>query len=251
MKKIKPFFSEVVIAIFLPMTSTVEAGMSTVTLSKFGADRLIGISTVLFVLLVVVSTLLLVCWNKLVKGSTWPKLSHPKAVGLTFLAGLLSFLVLVMIAGSRELLTPKAWRPKGILYELAPLPSHETGELQPDFSAAFDPATLVPEEDTPAARLAVRRENLTRIRNSLWQYADTHGDFPVTLPENLQTIPVSGGMKYAYRPSDEFLVAEPDLHEGPRLAINRRGVIVSLDIASDVSSKPADESPVMPTAEKN
>ena len=243
MKKIKPFVSGIALVIFLLITSIAEAGMPAVTLSEFGANRLIGISTALFVLIIVVATLLMVCWNKLVEGSTWPKLSHPKAIGVAFLAGLFSFLVLVMIAGSRELLTPKAWQPNGILYKIAP-----QEQLSPTVSAAIDAEKLIPIDDTPEARLAVRREKLAQIRIALWYYADTHGGtFPASLVElnsSLQTphstlwdtLPVSGGLQYVYQPEGEFLVAEPDLNEGPRLAINRQGIIVSLEISAEPSA---------------
>ena len=242
MKKIKPFVSGIALAILLLMTSIAEAGMPAVTLSDFGANRLIGISTALFVLIIVVATLLMVCWNKLVEGSTWPKLSHPKAIGVAFLAGLFSFLVLVMIAGSRELLTPKAWQPNGILYKIAP----QEPQISPTVSAAIDAEKLIPIDDTPEARLAVRREKLAQIRIALWHYADTHnGTFPASLARlnshlnsqitnpnpQFHTLPVSGGLQYVYQPEGEFLVAEPDLNEGPRLAINRQGVIVSLEVS--------------------
>ncbi len=205
------------------------AGMSTVTLSRFGMERLIGLSTVLFLLVVVVATTLTYCWNRLVKDTNWPRLTHPKAIGFAFLAGLLSFLVLVMIAGSRELLSPGAWKPKGILYELADKPG-ETPEIK------YDAEMLVPEADTPEARLAVRRESLARLRAALWKYADEHGGtFPKSLPESLEAIPVSGGLKYRFfpKPSDDdaekrFLVLETDMNEPPQLALDRQGMIVEV-----------------------
>ena len=47
-----------------------------------------------------------------------PRLSFGKAVGVVFLWGLLFLLVLTMISGARELLTPGAWRKEGFTYKL-------------------------------------------------------------------------------------------------------------------------------------
>jgi len=221
--------------VFAGTSQAVFAGMSTVTLSKFGTDRLIGLSTVFFLLIIVVATVLTYCWNRLVAETNWPRLTHPKAIGFSFLGGLLFFLVLVMIAGSRELLSPGAWRPKGILYELSSNP------LPPPDGVVFDPATLVPEEDSPEARLAVRREALARLRAALWKYADeNNGTFPEELPPESRAIPVSGGLKYQYTPQKSgFLVSEPDMNEPPRLGLDRQGmiIVISHELESAIPNK--------------
>jgi hypothetical protein len=182
-------------------------------LTSFGTDRLVGLSTALFVAIIVGATVLMYCWNRLVAETNWPRLTHPKAIGVTFLGGLLFFLALVMIAGSRE----------GILYEL----NESSKSLQPGTVFEFDPETLVPREDSSEGRLVVRRESLARLRDALWKYADENkGDFPETLPPQLQTIPVSGGVKYQYNRLDGvFLILEPDIHEPPQLGLTRQGII--------------------------
>jgi hypothetical protein len=61
-------------------------------------------------------------WNGLRKDfPILPRLSYPRALGLVFLWGLLFVLVLTMISGARELLTPGAWEkvPGGVTYRLA------------------------------------------------------------------------------------------------------------------------------------
>ncbi len=212
--------------ILLTQTPRAVAGMSTITLSKFGADRLIGLSTIAFLLIVVAATTLTYCWNGLVKETNWPRLTHPKAIAFSFLAGLLSFLVLVMIAGSRELLSPGAWKPHGILYKIADEPNHEPK------SDEFGTESLAPAEDTPQARLAVRREALSRIRAALWKYADEHdGTFPNELPQGCKAIPVAGGLKYRYDVNidTKYLVLEPDMNEPPHWGLDRRGMIVPVD----------------------
>lgn len=58
-------------------------------------------------------------WNHLRRD--FPRLPHAtygKALGMVLLWGALFVLVLTMISGARELLTPGAWRPSGATYEL-------------------------------------------------------------------------------------------------------------------------------------
>lgn len=68
-------------------------------------------------------------WNSLRKDfPRLPHLSFAKAMGLLTLWGLLFLLVLTMISGARELMTPGAWEPRGATYELR---SDESAEAQP------------------------------------------------------------------------------------------------------------------------
>jgi len=101
-------------------TATAQAGMSSIVLTEYGVERITGLSTALFFGLVVSTLLVRFFWGLLVHETEWPKPTLMKSFAATFLGGLLFFLVLVMIAGSRELLTPGAWEPDGILYKLGP-----------------------------------------------------------------------------------------------------------------------------------
>ena len=58
-------------------------------------------------------------WNAIAKDSCWlPRLSWTKAVAVVLLWGSLFVLVLTMISGARELLTPGAWKKDGVTYVL-------------------------------------------------------------------------------------------------------------------------------------
>lgn len=58
-------------------------------------------------------------WNSLRKDfPRLPRLSFAKSMGLLTLWGLLFVLVLTMISGARELMTPGAWKPNGPTYQL-------------------------------------------------------------------------------------------------------------------------------------
>ncbi len=73
-----------------------------------------------FLLCFLVSALFIqLVWNGLRKDFTrLPRLSYPKALGLVSLWGLLFVLVLTMISGARELMTPGAWDKVGSTYRL-------------------------------------------------------------------------------------------------------------------------------------
>lgn len=62
-------------------------------------------------------------WNGL-RGSftRLPRLNYPRAVGLVVLWGLLFTIVLTMISGARELMTPGAWEQRGATYKLKSVP---------------------------------------------------------------------------------------------------------------------------------
>ncbi len=62
-------------------------------------------------------------WNYLQRD--WPRLprlTYMKALALVTLWGLLFVLVLTMISGARELMTPGAWEQRGVTYELRTKP---------------------------------------------------------------------------------------------------------------------------------
>jgi len=57
---------------------------------------------------------------------TWlPRLSFGRALAGVILWGLLFFIVLTMISGARELMTPGAWKKDGATYKLADDPAEE------------------------------------------------------------------------------------------------------------------------------
>ena len=73
-----------------------------------------------FVAVILVSALAVKwIWNRLRRDfPRLPRATYGKALGMVVLWGALFVLVLTMISGARELLTPGAWRPNGATYEL-------------------------------------------------------------------------------------------------------------------------------------
>jgi hypothetical protein len=98
------------------------AGMPTFTLTDLAKLRIDAIS---FFLVVVLASAWGVqrVWNTLAKDFTrLPVMSYKRALGVITLWGFLFVLVLTMISGARELLTPGAWEKNGATYKLKERP---------------------------------------------------------------------------------------------------------------------------------
>ncbi|SIO58088.1 hypothetical protein SAMN05444166_5562 [Singulisphaera sp. GP187] len=190
------------------------AGMPTVTLSDIARMRAQTISFFLVGFLVCALGIQWV-WNSLrADFSRLPRLSYGKAVGVVVLWGLLFLLVLTMISGARELMTPGAWRQEGYTFKL------------PD---ATKPP--IPEQES------TRRQSLERLRGALWTYARGHeGQFPAdatdpAIPEPFWQVPDPSGMRYVYHGGQVAdrgatpLALEPDLFGNGRLVLLTSGEI--------------------------
>jgi hypothetical protein len=198
--------------------------LRTLRLHDSALGRLQAISFFLLAFLLSVTAVWLL-WNYLRRDfSSLPRLSFGTALAGVFLWGLLFIIVLTMISGARELMTPGAWQKHGFTYRLArdPAPSPE-----PD-----------PEAD--------RRRQLEKLRTALWQFAATHqGRFPAAsemtaIPTDLWEVPDSGGMRFLYVPGlsaghlPEVLACAPELEPGQRLVLRANG---------DILTVPSDEVP--------
>jgi hypothetical protein len=80
-----------------------------------------------------------------------PVLSYGRSIGLLTLWGLAFIVVLTMISGARELMTPGAWKKQGWTYKLA--------DTKPNGFASSH---------------ADRQQALEQLRTALWLYAATH-----------------------------------------------------------------------------
>jgi hypothetical protein len=112
-------FSIVTILIVVLLAEPAWAGMAgAVTLREVAKIRLQNLSFFIMVLLLS-AALIRWIWNSLRKDFTrLPHLTYFKALGVVVLWGLLFILVLAMISGARELLTPGAWEKQGATYRL-------------------------------------------------------------------------------------------------------------------------------------
>jgi hypothetical protein len=187
------------------------AGMPSFNLTDAAALRIDTLS--FFLLLFLLSSLVVwKVWNALRSDfPRLPRLSYRKALGVVGLWGLLFLLVLTMISGARELMTPGAWKKDGATYTLA---------------------TGGPSE-------AERRAKLLELSAALAGYAATHdGTFPAanepSIPaEKWQTAHPSR-MKFVYAPgrttadAGKVLAAEPELFGESRLVLFVGGSVASM-----------------------
>lgn len=139
-----------------------------------------------------------------------PRLTYKRALGFTFIWGLVAIVVLTMISGARELMTPGAWRKQGWTYKL--------------------PAAT-PEE--PHFRKQ-RRASLEQLRLALMSHAALHdGNFPAEAGnvDAQWAIPAHPGFEFMYRTgqrpssSGNLLVFEPEIGEVERFVLLTNGMI--------------------------
>ena len=206
--------------IFVGHPNDALAGMPAVMLSDLARMRF---QTISFFLAVFVVCSWVVCWiwNSARKDfPRLPYLTYRRAISLVALWGLLFLLVLTMISGARELMSPGAWKKEGFTYKLKD-------------DDALDQATAI-------ARETERRAALDRLRAALWTYARHHdGHFPPSdsapeIPDDTWRVPDHSGMKYVYTTGlladhgDAPLVYEPAIFGNDRLVLLSSGKIVSL-----------------------
>ena len=194
--------------LFLVMPGFARAGMTVYDLNDVARLRLEDISFFGFLLLLAALGIRFL-WNYLAKDfPKLPRLSFGKALSLTALLSILMLLVLIMISGARELLTPSAWFRQGSHYR--------------------------PSE---AASLELRQQSLESLRAALMQYANTHqGQFPPhdyvpEIPGKLRQAPDSAETRYIYLggqnlgQSNTLLVCEPRNFGNERLVLFSDGSI--------------------------
>ncbi len=187
--------------------------MPTPVLSDWAALRLFTISFFAVVVLAATAGVRWL-WNSLAADfPSLPRLSYRKTLAAVLLWGLALAVVLTMIAGARELLTPGAWQKDGALYKVATHEAPAPGE----------------------SRLAERRESLRRLQAALWHFAAQHGgQFPASVaesgisPEHWEVFGGSG-TQYLYVAglkagnAADLLACEPDLHGDQRLVLYTNG----------------------------
>ncbi len=160
-------------------------------------------------------------WNLLRVEFDWlPQLDYRRALSLVVLWGLLFIVVLTMISGARELMTPGAWRKQGWTYKLT---------------------DVVPSVDDSRA---VRRRALEELRLALLKYAAAHeGRFPDAprageaadvdsgINPELWKIPGETGLSFLSVPGSRgsvegrLVVYEPSIDGEERLVLLSNGMI--------------------------
>jgi len=167
-------------------------------------------------------------WNGLQRDwPGWPKLSYRSALSLMLLWGLLLVVVLSLVSGARELMTPAAWEANGVTFRLR----------------RAIPAAVVDTEYGP------RLKRLEDLRFVLWKFAAEHdGRFPTSeeyrqLDPEVWMFDAPAGLSYRYTPglsirdAGQILVYEPDVSGDGQLVVRADGSIGKLtSIAGAVAS---------------
>ncbi len=185
------------------------AGMPTISLSQSAIERTSAIS---FFLVMILAATAIICfaWNGLRKDiPQLPAIGWRAAFGIAMLWGLLSIVVLTMISGARELMTPGAWKRDGLVYKLS------SGETTSDETEAM--------KQWKAEQHQSRKDQLTRLQSSLLVYAIEHeGKYPdaenvSAIPNERWQLPKDIGGRYLYYPgkklgeSKSIIVIEPQI----------------------------------------
>lgn len=206
-----------------------NAGMPTFTLTDVAKMRLSSISFFLLVALVSAIAIRWI-WNQTRRDFSWmPHLSIKGAIGGVLLWGLVFVVVLTMISGARELMTPGAWQKNGLTYQL--------NDTQASTASAEDIAAEVTRQfDERLERTA----QLERLFAAVSEFSDMHdGRLPtedefLSLPDELLRTSTGVHARYVYTPvdpsdSDAFdpvIVIEPDVFaDGRQLSLHRSGRI--------------------------
>ena len=184
-------------------------------------------------------------WNGLCGDfPNWPRITYRRSLALCLVWGLFFTVVLTMISGARELMTPGAWKRSGTTYQLT-------------------------EGNDAAASLETRRRSqLGQLRDALWKYAQAHaGQLPPDASAlddvHVWELPEGMGMRYLYCAGEhtgeplKIVAFEPGLYDGDRLVLTTDGEISSMSYSAlklalgetrptpptQAEQKPADQPP--------
>lgn len=198
-------------AVWVALASSAQAGMTVYGLNDLYRLRLQEISFFLL-LLVVCSFVFKLLWNHATRGfPAVPRVKFLQALSICLLFGIGMLLILTMISGIREVLTPEAWRKQGTSYRLN--------------DPAQDPA---------------RQRSLQQLRTALFDYARQHEgkfpphDFVPEIPDKLWEAPDQLGTHYVYSggisqsDANAILAVEPVVFGEPRYVLTAGGQIEKL-----------------------
>ncbi len=202
------------ILLALGLAPMAHAGMPSIRLDDLAEARFEAISFFLAVLLIC-AAIVRWLWNALAKDlPKLPRLTYPRALAMTVLWGLAAMVVLTMISGARELMTPGAWERRGATYALA---------------GSTDPAQQA------------RRQRIEAWRDELWRWSELHGGgFPPH--DNAEGLDADagisahrGGARFIYaagvaRDSAAILGYEPGVYGRDRWTLFADGRVESLPI---------------------
>lgn len=199
----------------LALPSAASAGMPMIRLTDAAKLRLENISFFLF-LFSLSAVGVWALWNYLRRDiPALPRLTLPRAFGLAVLWGALFVLVLTMISGARELLTPGAWEKQGLTYKVA------------DAAAPAGPRVEPYEVE--------RRLKLEVLAAALKVHAMANGGQHPADAASLKIdaeawyVPGPAKQRYVYRPGQRVLLIEPEVFEEKRFVMLADGTVLLVE----------------------
>jgi hypothetical protein len=199
------------------MPLTARAGMTIPVFTEIARARFQVISFFL-VLYLALAFIYQILWNSLSKDfPKLPRIRYRGALGALAVCGLFIYVILTMISGARELMTPGAWSRSGIFYTIRE-----------------------PEKDPKPWLDTARRLSLESLRGVLWHYSEQHGGaFPISRDHG--DIPVGdwnsidpNGLPLVYVPGlkpdtgKDVLAYEPGTFGATRFVLLSDGEIVQM-----------------------
>jgi len=214
-----------VLACVLTLPAAAQAGMPSFNLTDVGRMRFSALSFFLVGFLASAWGIQQL-WNLLQRDfPRLPRLTFRTATGVVFLWGMLFVLVLTMISGARELMTPGAWEKQGLTYKLsdrdqvrAESPSHDMLPLR-------------------------REQGIQKLHAALLNYAARHeGRFPLetdlaAIDAQVWNLPDPIGTRYLYVPGrsvngvSNILAYEPLVHDDPQLVLWTDGRMQAMSVS--------------------
>lgn len=199
--------------VLIGLPALAHAGMPSVNLTDLGRMRLSALS--FFAVGFLVSAWgIQRLWNRLQRDfPKLPRLTFSAAAGVVFLWGMLFVLVLTMVSGARELMTPGAWERQGLTYKLS----------------SADDAVVEPTPDENLLRS--RKQRLQKLHAALLRYAARHeGRYPSdveadAIDPEAWMLPDRLGVRYIYSPGRSakdianVVAYEPQVYEDPQLVL--------------------------------
>ena len=224
------------IVVLLGCPRTSYAGMPSIGLTEVAAMRLSTIS--FFVVGLLLSAWVVgKVWNSLARDfPRLPRLSYKRALSVVVLWGLLFIIVLTMISGARELMTPGAWEKDGLTYKL--------------------PVQQAPPSDPDERQILARRqEKLVQLAEQLLAYAAEHsGQFPSQddvqkIPESYWQVDGKSGLRFVYVPGRSSqgksfpLAYEPQVVDDRPFVVMTSGVCERLEFDEVIRRLPPEATP--------
>jgi len=203
------------LALLIPLTA--HAGMTMPAFTDIAQARFQVLSFFL-ILYLALAFIYQRVWNALAKDfPKLPRIRFRGALGALVVCGLFIYVVLTMISGARELMTPGAWARSGVHYKIRD-----------------------PERDPGPWIETARRGSLEKLRAVLWDYSRQHGGaFPASREQ--EGIPAwewssidPNGLPLVYMPGlkpdigKDVLAYEPGSFGSTRFVLLSDGEIVQM-----------------------